>query len=459
VSKGNAVVKLRASDEDSRWAEGFTKENDVFQRRDLADRLTNLYCNLEQGTVAILDGGWGTGKSTFVKMWLQMLNERQVPAVYLDAFSQDYVSDPFEALCSAFVTAAVDAEKTDSQEFKDFAKKMTGVGRRLLPTLAKISLKAATVGLVGSSEIEAVQSAIDSGSDAAADAVEERLRELLTNHAKTANTFNALRGSIASLVTQIDREQDASQSSKLIIVVDELDRCRPSFAVAMLEIIKHFFRADGVHFVIVTKTSSLASSFAAVHNLGSGGTEYLEKFYDFIIHIPLYINEYSELNIKDYISQSFREVVHLGNQTTFSNSLEEMGSILAIAHRMNLRQINAFVMSSALCRSALSKEDETSGFIVSHLIMLKIMRPDLYSKLKIGELSWEEIQTVIPPRHQGYDADHISNVFGYYLISNLADLPEDYRKLNDRLNMRLRREQILPYIANTVVDMFAQPTR
>ena len=67
--------------------------------------------------VNILDGPWGVGKSTFVKMWRAMLRERGIPSVYVDAFAQDYISDPFEALCGTFVRAAEAAHKEDTEEY------------------------------------------------------------------------------------------------------------------------------------------------------------------------------------------------------------------------------------------------------------------------------------------------------------------------------------------------------
>ena len=50
---------------------------------------------------------------------------------------------------------------------------------------------------------------------------------------------------------------DDAKPIKLVIVVDELDRCRPDYALSLLEIIKHFFNVEGVHFVLGVNLSEL----------------------------------------------------------------------------------------------------------------------------------------------------------------------------------------------------------
>jgi len=453
------MVRIRADEDDERWAEGFSPENDVFQRKDLADRLSNLYATLEQGSVGLLGGDWGIGKTTFVKMWSSMLKKRGISTVYVDAFAQDYISDPFEALCGTFVRAAQSSRKEQTPEFREFAERAAGVGKRLLPTIAKIGIKAATVGLVGSSEIEAVQTAIDTSTEAAADAVEERLKAVLEDHAQAEHSFAGLRQAISKLVVAIDRDRDGP-SPRLIIIVDELDRCRPAFAVGLLEIIKHFFRADNVHFVIVTNRKSLTKSFAGVHNLGDEAEDYLSKFYDFTMHLTLPTGAYGRQYLRQYISAVFRDVLKEPHKTQFSYDLEDMCLSLSIANGLSLRQINAFVLIASLCVSSLADRQEVSAMLVSHLILMEVARPDLYTKAKTGTLGWSEMREIVPmgEDNEGYNGEHVYNVFGYFLAPTLGEVPEDYRNVGSG-RLGISREGFIPYLANSVVDLFAQPSK
>ncbi len=389
-----------------------------------------------------------------------MLAEKGIPSVYVDAFAQDYIADPFEALCSTFVLAARNADKEDTDEFRVFTDRAVGVGKRLLPTLAKIGIKAATVGLVGTSEIDAVQTALDASADAASDAVEERLRTILKDHSELEHSFAGLRLAITNLVVSIDPPTDETSSPRLVIVLDELDRCRPAFAVGLLEIIKHFFRAENVHFVIVTNRRSLTRSFAAVHNLGDEADEYLGKFYDFTIQIALLSDAYGRQYLRQYVWQVFADVIREAQPTQFSHSLKEMCVTLAFAHGLSLRQINSYVLTASLCVSSMAGQQEVSAMLVAHLILMKVVRPDLYAKAKSGTLGWQEMREVIPQQDlDDYNSEHVFNVFGYFLALKLDDVPEEYRSMSRSDRIGLNREAFIPYLANSVVDLFAQSTK
>ena len=48
-------------------------------------------------------------------------------------------------------------------------------------------------------------------------------------------------------------------------MVDELDRCRPSYAVELPEVVKHLFTVDGVVFVIAVNRAELTHSIRALY--------------------------------------------------------------------------------------------------------------------------------------------------------------------------------------------------
>jgi hypothetical protein len=70
------------------------------------------------------------------------------------------------------------------------------------------------------------------------------------------------------------------QRLPLFVFIDELDRCRPPFAIAMLERIKHLFEIDQVVFVVATDTTQLSHSVGAVYGGGFNSQGYLSRFFD-----------------------------------------------------------------------------------------------------------------------------------------------------------------------------------
>ena len=115
-------MRFRNELNEEQLAKGLVAETDLFQRRDLALRLTGLFDKLEHGTVSLLDGRWGTGKTTFVKQWMSELVKLGVPSIYFDAFANDYIESPFEAVSASFIKAAIDAKRTDQPSYKNFLR-------------------------------------------------------------------------------------------------------------------------------------------------------------------------------------------------------------------------------------------------------------------------------------------------------------------------------------------------
>jgi hypothetical protein len=73
---------------------------------------------------------------------------------------------------------------------------------------------------------------------------------------------------------------------KLIIFIDELDRCRPTFAIETLEIIKHYFNQKDIVFVFAIDLEQLSYSISTMYGVGMDSAGYLRRFFDFNIRIP-----------------------------------------------------------------------------------------------------------------------------------------------------------------------------
>jgi hypothetical protein len=96
--------------------------------------------------------------------------------------------------------------------------------------------------------------------------------------ALVALTEPATQDDVAKAVEAGETLTEGQPTRKLVVVVDELDRCRPDYALSLLEIIKHFFNVDGVHFVLGCNMEALAESVRARYGAGYDGQRYLQKF-------------------------------------------------------------------------------------------------------------------------------------------------------------------------------------
>ncbi len=72
----------------------------------------------------------------------------------------------------------------------------------------------------------------------------------------------------------------------LIVMIDELDRCRPSYAIELLEVAKHLFSVDHIVFVLAVNRSELAHSIRALYGSDFDAEGYLRRFFDVDFRLP-----------------------------------------------------------------------------------------------------------------------------------------------------------------------------
>jgi predicted KAP-like P-loop ATPase len=239
-------------------SDGF--RNDVLQRQQFGDALSNLVTRSTDELVISLDGKWGEGKTTFVKMWQGLLRENGIPSIYIDAFQNDYTEDAFISIASA-ITSYVDQHSIEDQKSSNLKEKARKVGVRLLSWTAKIGIKAATLGIIKESDIDALS---EIGEDVAADTSEtiaDLVKERLSAHDKETELIRSFRDALSDMPATI---MDNS-SGRLVIIIDELDRCKPSFAVEVLEKIKHLFSVKNIVFILVMHKQQLEEAIRSVY--------------------------------------------------------------------------------------------------------------------------------------------------------------------------------------------------
>lgn len=112
---------------------------------------------------------------------------------------------------------------------------------------------------------------------------------------------------------------------KLVVFVDELDRCRPTFAIEMLERIKHYFDDDRIIFIASINRGQLIHSISKCYGINFDSTGYLDKFFDRNVFLP---------EIKDNLNG----VVYFTNEQYYiENIMKELSEYYQLTFRENLR--------------------------------------------------------------------------------------------------------------------------
>ena len=212
--------------------------------------------------------------------------------VEINAWRDDYAEDPYVAIMAAIDRAFAPYTNKGSKVKSawDTAKKSGGaiavrVGGSILKNLAK-----KTLGVDADEIAEVVAEEIgdsDLVSDVLADGLQEggvqiekffdaSLDALVDGFNRTNAAMTDFREKLELAVQAISVEKTAP----VFILVDELDRCRPTYAVQLLERVKHLFDVPGVVFVFGTNTSQLQHSIAGAYGASFDGFRYLKRFFD-----------------------------------------------------------------------------------------------------------------------------------------------------------------------------------
>lgn len=244
--------------------------HDVLNRKKLADQLTSYINRLSKGHTIGVDGDWGSGKTTFGKNWYMQLKTEGYPVVWLDAFAVDYCEDPFLPIANELrkLTAG-------SSHNAGIVENTKSIGKALIPAVGSALVHTAVKWTVGEAAGEQLGDAFaESMGQLAEKQLEEKMR-----------SFDQQCSSVAHLKRALT-DFSASKSKPLVFFIDELDRCRPDFAVKLLERIKHFFETENVVFVLLINHQQLAASVQGLYGGHIDGSAYLRKFIHFAIALP-----------------------------------------------------------------------------------------------------------------------------------------------------------------------------
>lgn len=239
---------------------------DLLNRKPVAEAITSLIKNEEGPLVIGLNAPWGSGKTTFLRMWREDLRASGIHSVYFNAWENDFSTEPLAVLI-AELEKGLDGLKQDAGEAAKVKEKLDqakGLGVALLKRALPLAVKIGSAGLVDLGEIS-----------------EEALADWTAELAKgQIAAYDAAKGSVTGFKTKLTELASEFGPSPLVVIVDEMDRCRPPYAISVLECIKHFFSVPRVVFVIAADRVQIEGAVAGVYGGGVDSSGYLRKLID-----------------------------------------------------------------------------------------------------------------------------------------------------------------------------------
>lgn len=256
---------------------------DTIGRNKHINTFISLLNTLSDNNILAIEGKWGTGKTIFVKQLIYLNRNKgcininntiekekiedfqnKYISFYYNAWENDYHSDPLQSILLNIINEMWNKKDQLNEKTK---KVINTLGKSIFNNTVSVLSK----GIIDLNKIDEIES------------IDDLVEEIKTTE-KRKTAINSIINDYLQL-----------EGKRLLFVIDELDRCNPSFAVKLLEIIKHYYDNDNIVFLIATNNLQLSYTIKKFYGSSFDSSGYLNKFYDLVFNLP-------EININKYLS-------------------------------------------------------------------------------------------------------------------------------------------------------------
>jgi hypothetical protein len=255
-------------------------------------------------TIAV-EGPYGLGKSFFLERLERQLS-LTFPVAFVNAWADDCADDPLTSLFLSIEAALAEKVVTQSAERRKRAAKQL---KEVAKIAAKVVVRAAGARLLTEKGLDELESAYEAGVDDLFNL--KKLGDAVQPLVSRRNLISEFKTKLTALLEAM--EADNLFCRPLVIVIDELDRCRPTYAIRILEEAKHFFDDTGTVFVYGMNRRALVETVRAIYGSEFPANEYLARFVRRQVSLP-------ENSLKLFIEDEFRRNSHLVSKFLFPDA-------------------------------------------------------------------------------------------------------------------------------------------
>lgn len=429
-------------------------ENDKLGRKDYASILTEMIeypekykrnSDSDSFTMAI-DSSWGTGKTEFLKMWGEELQQQKVQknkkkenkyiVIRYNSWENDFAEDPLQSIIYTLLSDEIFDKQNDIANGKEGLKEAFGTIINVVEQSDITALKMLTTGAKGMKEVAKTMFQET--------CMEDKIKEFKDYKSKI--------GTIKKMLEKI------TQKTKIILLIDELDRCKPLFAIKLLETIKHIFNVKNMSFVFALDMTQLSHSVEKVYGDKIDATGYICRFFDYITKMPnpdtgTYIKYLMEKKPLIRSNIYFKERNFYGTMVEKKeNNFIDILQKYAQTYQLSLRDINTIYFNFVILEERELKDiDNRDAYaLYLFLLMLKYKNLNLFNKIfithnvvianepylqKIQKGDYIDATTIQQIANNEKIQRFIMQHDAYVLISvNTKDKYYEYRR--DRLNQK-----------------------
>ena len=350
-------------------------KDDVLERQDVAERLKSLIWDMRMPFVVSIDGGWGTGKTFFLRRWQSDLELNGCRAIYFNAWEDDFCDDPLLA-----ILGQMDAHFRDGT--------LRAAASRVIKVGSKLVMKNIT-GVI--SKTAGLQIDVED--------LETGARDLLRKYQDQVETKREVKEALAKLAESVVE----ATGRPLVFIIDELDRCRPTFAIELLERVKHIFDVPNMVFIFGINKAELCESLRSIYG-GIDADVYLRRFFDMQFALPeADAEKFARILMERYeLETAFHALEGGVEDTAYGNSiLQEFGQLrMQVALLwdylgMSLRDIDHCVRLLVLLSRNMAPGSRVHHTAACLFVTLKFKEPALYRRMVERSCSAAEVLNYI----------------------------------------------------------------
>jgi hypothetical protein len=411
------------------------EDRDEFKRKPIAENFIKiLNSNIDLSLVSynrkslfVINGIAGTGKTEFCHKLMNLIRQdNKKHIVYVDAFKADHTNEPLFAVLAAIINIL---PKNKLQKFKKSCLPvLCNTAKYFVERVVSISDYAPT--LKTAKDLKEVYT--KSVAKSTYDLVEQRLNASITSE----KDLSLLKKSLTEITA----------TKPITIFIDELDRCKPDFALHMLEIIKHVFDGEGIKFVMLVNLEQLKAFVKKSYGASVDADRYLDKFIIRTFTLPQLtqnnhasFNHYKELIAQDEnLSKSDLGIMH--------SIYEELVKKIIGVHDLSLREIETLIYHlkeyQMLCPNCFQKDTFNSRSCKTAMelftIILFCFNKNILKDLVYNTVNIQDLKYFLGIENTETDSKLIEEIF--------ISIKTEYEKSSEMHNKNNKEENTEKYL-------------
>ena len=346
--------------------------DDVLGREATGKRLTNLVSRQSTPFVISVHGHWGTGKTFLLERWQRDLEQQGYKAIYFNAWEDDFYNDPLVAILG---------QMFGHLEGGFFESLVSKIAENAIPLIRQNAL-----GILGK------QIGLDFTLDQSGQGAK---RNPLEEYAAQRASKDELKERLAEVSAKVAKET----GQPLIFIVDELDRCRPTFAVELIERVKHIFDVPNMVFVFGINRDQLCASLRSIYG-DIDADIYIRRFFDLGFTLPEVDSaEFTRHLMERYKLGNYFNALSIRTNNRTPNAefgvLVDCFPLLCSRFGLSLRDIDSCVRTIALACRSVEPRHFIYPWLLSLLVTLGLKNPTLYQSFVKGDCYAGEVMDYV----------------------------------------------------------------